>query len=132
MSNSVTLTGHLGADPVTRTASNGSIFVTARIAHSSSYKNRSGEQVDDTQWFNLVAFGNAAEQLAANYKCGSYVEVGGSLTSRKYEDKTGASREAVSVRVFRCATPEASTTQVSDKIQTATPPVEEVEEVLPF
>ena len=97
--NQVTLIGHLGADPVSRTTAAGQTYVTARIAYSNRYTDRSGQVVDDVQWFDLVSWGQVATRFAAELRRGARLSVEGRLTSRSYEDKEGKRRESVQVTV---------------------------------
>ena len=55
------------------------------VATDSSYKNKSGEKVDKTEWHIVVFFGNLAEIANQYLKKGSQVFVEGRIETTKYE-----------------------------------------------
>ncbi len=61
--NRTELTGNLGNDPEARYTATGTLVVTASIAVHSSYKQGDAWQ-ERTDWFRLVAFGEAGEALS--------------------------------------------------------------------
>jgi len=89
--NSVQLIGHLGIDPEVKTFDNGRM---ARIslATNEKYKNSNGEQVENTQWHNVIAWGRTAEIAEEYLKKGQEVAVRGKLQTRQYEDADGNKR----------------------------------------
>jgi len=62
------------------------------IATTETYKNDDGEKVSDTQWHNLIAWGNQAKVAEKYLKKGSEVAIEGKLTSRSYSDKEGVKK----------------------------------------
>ena len=99
LSNRVTLTGHLGSDPKVLSSATGEIFTSARLAVTNRYTNRSGSTVDDTQWFNVVAFGRRAERMLTQLHRGDRVCIEGRLTIRSYETEKGERRQTVQIVV---------------------------------
>ncbi len=97
--NNVNLTGYLGADPKAYTSSTGKTFAAARLAITKRYTDRSGNAVEDTQWFGFVAFGRTAERLLARARRGNRISIEGRLTARNYETSTGEKRQSVQVQV---------------------------------
>ena len=97
--NRTELTGNLGTDPETRTNAAGTLIVTASIAVHSSYKQGEAWQ-DRTDWFRLVAFGEAGEALT-RFSKGARIQVLGRLQSSSYTDREGAKRSSVEVVVLR-------------------------------
>ncbi len=88
--NKVQLIGHLGADPEVRTFDSGKRMATMSLATSDVYKDRDGKKVSNTQWHNLVVWGNNVIPVVEKYlKKGSEIAVDGKLTYRTYEDKQG-------------------------------------------
>ena len=70
----------------------GKVKASITLATNNKYKNQSGELVSDTQWHNVVAWGNTAK-IAENYLVkGKEVAIEGKLTSRSYETKEGEKR----------------------------------------
>ena len=93
------LTGNLGSDPESRFSATGTLIVTASIAVHSSYKQ--GEAWKErTDWFRLVAFGEAGEALGRFGK-GERIQVTGRLQSSEYTDREGQRRTSVEVVVLR-------------------------------
>ena len=54
---------------------------------------------DVTDFFNFVAWDHTADYIARYAKKGDTVEVHGCLTSRQYEDRSGAKRTAIEIKV---------------------------------
>lgn len=97
--NSVHLVGNLGMDPEVKNFDNNRKLVRLSIATNESYKNDKGEKVTETQWHNLIFWGNQAK-LAGDYlKKGDEVAIEGKLTNRNYVDKDGNKRYASEVVV---------------------------------
>ncbi len=93
------LVGNLGNDPEARSTATGTLVVTASIAVHSSYKQ--GESWKErTDWFRLVAFGEAGEALSRFGK-GERVRVLGRLQSSEYTDREGQRRTSVELVVLR-------------------------------
>ena len=97
--NRTELVGNLGTDPETRVNATGTLIVTASIAvHSSSKQGEAWQE--RTDWFRLVAFGEAGENLSRFGK-GERIQVTGRLQSSSYTDREGAKRTSVEVVVLR-------------------------------
>ncbi|MFT6165916.1 MAG: single-strand DNA-binding protein [Vicingaceae bacterium] len=90
--NNVQLIGNLGMNPEVKTLESGSTVAKFSIATSDRYKNNKGEQVEETTWHNLVAWGKTAEIAEKYLKKGSQVAVDGKLTNRSYEAKDGTKK----------------------------------------
>lgn len=58
---------------------------------------RSTKATEDSNFFDVVAFGKQAEMLATTVKKGQRILVEGSLRQEKFTDKTGANRSKVVV-----------------------------------
>ena len=54
--NKVQLIGNLGIDPETRVTPEGKKVTKFRMAVNRIFKNREGESIEDTQWFNIEAW----------------------------------------------------------------------------
>ncbi len=90
--NKVQLIGNLGNDPEIINLESGKTLAKFSIATNESYRNAKGEKITDTQWHNVVAWGNTAK-IAENYLTkGKEVAIEGKLTSRSYETKEGEKR----------------------------------------
>jgi len=97
--NRTELAGNLGTDPQTRISAAGTTVTTASIAVHTSYK-QGDDWKERTDWFRMVAFGEAAEYLAS-YRKGERIVVLGRLQSSEYIDREGSKRTSVEVAVLR-------------------------------
>ncbi|MFY0689327.1 MAG: single-stranded DNA-binding protein [Cyclobacteriaceae bacterium] len=89
--NNVQLIGRLGNDPEVRDFESGKKMATFSLATNEVYTNNKGEKVDDTQWHNIVVWGNKVNIVESYLKKGSEVLVSGRLQYRSYE-KEGEKR----------------------------------------
>ena len=89
LKNKVQLIGNLGNNPEVKAFESGRKFAKFSLATSENYKTKSGEEVKETQWYNLIAFGRTATIAKKFLKKGSRIAVEGKLVSRKYTDKNG-------------------------------------------
>jgi single-strand DNA-binding protein len=87
--NSVHLIGRLGADPEVIEFESGKNKARFSLATTDVVYDKSGSRVEDTQWHNVVAWGNLAKIAADYLKKGKEIAIEGKLTNRKYEDKNG-------------------------------------------
>jgi single-strand DNA-binding protein len=90
--NKVILIGHLGADPETRAMPSGTTVANIRMATTESFKDKSGEWQERTEWHNVVLFGRMGEVAGEYLRKGSQVYVEGRLRTRKWQDKQGNDR----------------------------------------
>ncbi len=93
MVNRVILIGNLGRDPEVRRLESGAAVAKFSIATSESYQDKtSGEWQEQTEWHEIVAWRNRAEQAERIFKKGMTVYVEGKLTHRKYTDANNIER----------------------------------------
>ncbi len=92
MINRVILVGNLGRDPEVRTLESGAKVAKFSLATTERYQDKNGEWQDMTEWHNIVAWRNRAEQAERSFKKGALVYVEGKLTHRKYQDANGQDR----------------------------------------
>lgn len=91
--NKVILIGNLGKDPEVKYLASGSAVTNVSIATTESWKDKTtGEQVDRTEWHNIVFYSRLAEIVGEYLKKGSQIYVEGRLTTRKWQDKEGQDR----------------------------------------
>jgi len=90
--NKVILIGNLGRDPECRFMPNGTAVTNFSIATTESWKDKSGEKQEKTEWHRISTFGNLAEICGVYLKKGSQVYIGGKLLTRKWTDKDGAEK----------------------------------------
>lgn len=90
--NRVTLIGHLGRDPETKSMPSGDAVANFSIATSEEWKDKQGEKQSRTEWHNCVSFGKLADIIGEYLRKGSQVYIEGSLRTRKWQDKEGKDR----------------------------------------
>jgi single-strand DNA-binding protein len=90
--NKVILIGHLGADPETRAMPSGTTVANIRMATTESFKDKSGEWQERTEWHNVALFGRMGEVAGEYLRKGSQVYIEGRLRTRKWQDKQGNDR----------------------------------------
>ena len=90
--NSVRLIGNLGMNPEIKEIGKDKKLAKFSLATTEVYKNDDGEKVSDTQWHNLIAWGNQAKVAEKYLKKGNEIAIEGKLTSRSYNDKEGIKR----------------------------------------
>ncbi|HEX5547914.1 MAG TPA: single-stranded DNA-binding protein [Ktedonobacterales bacterium] len=94
MLNKIMLIGNLGRDPELSYTPSGKAIAKFSLAVSRRRRDESGEQREETQWFNIVAWERLAETCNNYLHKGSKVYIEGRMTSRKYTDKDGVERTA--------------------------------------
>jgi single-strand DNA-binding protein len=87
--NKVILVGNLGRDPETRYTTGGEAVTNISIATTDTWKDKSGEKQERTEWHRVAFFGKLAEIAGEYLKKGSQVYVEGRLQTRKWQDKEG-------------------------------------------
>ncbi len=95
--NKVMLIGHLGRDPEMRYTPSGRPVTTFSLAVSRTWSSGDGERHSETEWFNIVAWGNLAEICKQYLSKGQQVYIEGRLQTRRWEDKEGVKHSSVEV-----------------------------------
>ena len=90
--NKVQLIGNLGNQPEVTTLDSGKKLAKFTMATNESYKNAKGEKITETQWHNIIAWGNTANIIEQYVNKGEELAIEGKLTSRSYDDKEGNKR----------------------------------------
>ena len=83
--NKVQLIGNLGIDPETRVTPEGKQITKFRMAVNRTFKNREGESIEDTQWFNIEAWTGLAMVVEEYLNVGDRVYIEGRLKTEAYE-----------------------------------------------
>ena len=100
--NKVILVGNLGADPESRSFSNGGEVVNLRVATSESWKDRDGNRQERTEWHTVAIFNENLGKVAKSYlRKGSKVYLEGQIQTRKWQDQAGADRYSTEVVLQR-------------------------------
>lgn len=87
--NKVILVGNLGKDPETRYSADGNAITNITLATSESWKDKTGEQQERTEWHRVVFFNKLGEIAGQYLKKGSQVYVEGALRTRKWQGQDG-------------------------------------------
>ena len=87
--NKVLIIGHTGRDPEMRYTSGGRPVTSFSVATSRSWTSAEGERHEETEWFNVVAWGNLAEICNQHLTKGQRVYIEGRLQTRGWEDEDG-------------------------------------------
>ena len=96
--NKVILVGNLGSDPELRYTGSGTAVCNFSLATSESYKDRDGNQVENTEWHRVVAWARLAEICGEYLKKGRQVYIEGQLQTRQWEDKDGNTKYTTEVK----------------------------------
>ena len=100
--NKVILIGRFGKDPEVTTFENGNRKVSATLATSERYRDRDNNWVEQTDWHNIVVWGNLANDIAdhrRNYAKGDLMYIEGKLRTRQYTDQQGFVRYITEINV---------------------------------
>jgi single-strand DNA-binding protein len=87
--NKVIIIGHVGRDPEMRYTPSGRPVTSFSVATSRTWVSAEGERREETEWFNVVAWGTLAEICKAHLTKSQQVYVEGRLQTRGWEDETG-------------------------------------------
>jgi single-strand DNA-binding protein len=94
--NAITLVGNLTRDPELRYTTGGRGNASFGLAVNRRYQ-VNGEWQEQTSFFNVVAWGQLGENVAATLSKGSRAIVSGRLEQRSYETQQGEKRSIVEV-----------------------------------
>lgn len=94
MKNKIQLIGNLGADPEVKETDKGTKMVRLSLATSEPYLNAKKERVDETNWHNLLLWGNLAASTEKFLSKGDTIAIEGRLKNNTFTDKNGEKRYA--------------------------------------
>ena len=100
--NKVILIGNLGKDPEVISFDNGTKKMTVSLATTERYRDRDGNWQEQTEWHNLVSWGNIAQDIfekRRNYMKGDQMYVEGRIKSRQYVDNQNVTRHITEIVV---------------------------------
>lgn len=127
MINKVTLVGHLGKDPEVKTLDNGTKVAGFSLATTESYKDKSDQWQNLTEWHNIVAWRGLAERCEKLAK-GNLVYIEGKISRRSYKDKDG--NEKFTTDIVANTINSLEKREKSSNPESSLPP--EIAETLPF
>lgn len=99
VNNKVVLSGFAGADAEIKFFSEKQKLAKVRLAVNDYYKNTSGEEVKNTQWFNLTFWNAKADFAEKEIKKGTKLTIEGRLVNNFYEAKDGSKRYSIEIFV---------------------------------
>lgn len=94
--NTITLTGNLTRDPELRYTNGGRGVATFGLAVNRRWQ-QNGEWQEQVSFFNIVAWGDLGENVAASATKGTRIIVTGRLEQRSYDDRDGNQRSVTEV-----------------------------------
>ncbi len=97
--NKVSLIGRVGIKPEKKEVGNGFVLTRFSIAINESFKDKSGEWKNITNWHYVQAWGSLAERICSSVDKGVEVAIEGKLVNRSYETKTGEKRSIVEIQL---------------------------------
>lgn len=92
MLNKAMLIGNLGADPELRYTQSGVAVASFNVATTRRWKDREGQQQEETEWHRIVAWQRLGEICNEYLHKGSKVYIEGRLQTRKWQDQNGNDR----------------------------------------
>lgn len=87
--NKVMIIGYVGRDPEMRYTPSGRPVTSFSVATSRTWVSSEGERREETEWFNVVAWGSLAEICKAHLTKNQQIYVEGRLQTRGWEDDNG-------------------------------------------
>jgi single-strand DNA-binding protein len=87
--NKVMIIGNLGRDPEMRYTPGGKPVTSFSLASRRTWVAADGERREETEWFNVVTWGNLAEICQQHLGKGQQVYIEGRLQTRGWEDDNG-------------------------------------------
>ena len=103
--NKVMLIGNVGRDPNVRylegnnAGNQGRKVATFTLATSERYRDRNGETRENTEWHNIVAWGQPADVCERFVRKGTQLYIEGKLRTRKYTDAQGMEKYTTEINV---------------------------------
>jgi single-strand DNA-binding protein len=99
--NKMMIIGNLGADPELRYTPSGKAVTDLRVAVNNNQRGPDGEWVEETLWFRVSVWEQAAERLAEQLRKGNKVFAEGQLRAREYEARDGQKRTSLELAFAR-------------------------------
>lgn len=95
--NKVFLVGRLGKDPELKYTPSGAPVAKFSLATDESFKDKTGEKQEHTEWHNIVAWNKLAEICGEYLTKGKLVFIEGSIRSRQWQDQSGNKRTSYEI-----------------------------------
>ena len=95
--NRATLIGHLGRAPEMRYTPTGKPVTSFSVITTYTWASSDGSRHQDTDWFNVVAWGDLAEECKQSLDKGQLVVVEGRMKTRQWVDANDLPRSCAEV-----------------------------------
>jgi len=95
--NKVILVGRLGRDPELKYTPSGAPVAKFSLATDESFKDKTGEKQERTEWHNIVAWNKLAEICGEYLTKGKLIYIEGSIRSRQWQDQSGNKRTSYEI-----------------------------------
>jgi single-strand DNA-binding protein len=95
--NKVILVGRLGRDPELKYTPSGAPVAKFSLATDESFKDKTGEKQNRTEWHNIVAWNKLAEICGEYLTKGKLVYIEGSIRSNQWQDQSGNKRTSYEI-----------------------------------
>jgi single-strand DNA-binding protein len=95
--NKIIVIGNVGRDPEMRYTPSGQAVTSFSVASNRRYRTADGEQREETEWFNVSAFGRLSEICNQYLTRGQQVYVEGRLRGRSFTDRNGEPKYSLEV-----------------------------------
>ena len=95
--NKIIVIGNVGRDPEMRYTASGQAVTSFSVASNRRYRTADGEQREETEWFNVSAFGRLSEICNQYLTRGQQVYIEGRLRGRSYTDRDGQPRYSLDI-----------------------------------
>ena len=96
--NKALIIGRIGKDPEIRHTQSGQAVATLSVATDESYKDKSGQKVEKTEWHKVVVWGKQADFVSNYLGKGRLVYVEGKIETRKWQDQNGQDRYSTEIK----------------------------------
>ncbi len=138
--NKAIIVGTLGHDTEVRYMNNGDAICNLSVATSESWKDKSGEKQERTEWHRVCMFGKLAEIAGQYLAKGSSVYLEGKLQTRKWTDKDGVEKYTTEIIADRMqmlggnreASRETGREQKPQQSRQQRPPADDFDDDVPF
>ena len=87
--NKVMIIGWVDGEPEVRQTPNGRSVASFSVATSRTWTSSDGDKHEETEWFNVVAWGNLADICSKRLRHSQQVYVEGRLQTRSWDDNKG-------------------------------------------
>lgn len=97
--NKVILVGNVGKDPEVKYLDNNKVVAKLTLATNESYRDRSGQTVDQTEWHNIEMWDDLAKLAEKYVKKGKLLYIEGKIRTNKWTDRdTNQERQSKFIR----------------------------------